>query len=71
MAGSCLGGLMAVVEPESAPIGPAAATPLPTPTPATAATTAASMVDLKGLANPEKFDGTDEHWLDWKASFRS
>eukprot|EP00972_Heterocapsa_arctica_P100591 14832311-Heterocapsa_arctica.AAC.1 len=34
-------------------------------------TTAASMVDLKGLARPEKFDGTDEKWLDWKASFRS
>eukprot|EP00972_Heterocapsa_arctica_P051410 7562305-Heterocapsa_arctica.AAC.1 len=29
------------------------------------------MVDLKGLARPEKFDGTDEHWLEWKSSFRS
>eukprot|EP00972_Heterocapsa_arctica_P051333 7550918-Heterocapsa_arctica.AAC.1 len=29
------------------------------------------MVDLKGLARPEKFDGTDEQWLDWKATFCS
>eukprot|EP00972_Heterocapsa_arctica_P062890 9277139-Heterocapsa_arctica.AAC.1 len=29
------------------------------------------MVDLKGLAKPEKFDGTNDHWLEWKANFRS
>eukprot|EP00972_Heterocapsa_arctica_P075318 11111048-Heterocapsa_arctica.AAC.1 len=29
------------------------------------------MIDLKGLARPEKFDGLDEHWLEWKDSFRS
>eukprot|EP00972_Heterocapsa_arctica_P087541 12909366-Heterocapsa_arctica.AAC.1 len=38
------------------------------PTPASAA---ASMVDLKGLARPEKFDGTDEHWLEWKFTFKT
>eukprot|EP00972_Heterocapsa_arctica_P080011 11790330-Heterocapsa_arctica.AAC.1 len=27
--------------------------------------TAASMIDLKGLARPEKFDGLDDHWLEW------
>eukprot|EP00972_Heterocapsa_arctica_P095123 14029486-Heterocapsa_arctica.AAC.1 len=29
------------------------------------------MIDLKGLARPEKFDGMDKHWLEWKDSFRS
>eukprot|EP00972_Heterocapsa_arctica_P010399 1530034-Heterocapsa_arctica.AAC.1 len=29
------------------------------------------MIDLKGLARPEKFDGMDEHWLEWKDFFRS
>eukprot|EP00972_Heterocapsa_arctica_P014965 2205973-Heterocapsa_arctica.AAC.1 len=72
LAGSYLGGLVhAVVEPGSDPIGPAAATSLPTPTATTAANTAASMVNLKGLARPEKFDDADEHWLEWKANFRS
>eukprot|EP00972_Heterocapsa_arctica_P061725 9102663-Heterocapsa_arctica.AAC.1 len=28
--------------------------------------TAASMVNLKNLARPEHFDGSDEKWLDWK-----
>eukprot|EP00972_Heterocapsa_arctica_P025073 3694339-Heterocapsa_arctica.AAC.1 len=61
MAGSYLGGLTidALAEPEVAPPGPAAAAAAPT----TATTTATSTVDLKGLARPEKFDGTDEHWL--------
>eukprot|EP00972_Heterocapsa_arctica_P086278 12717709-Heterocapsa_arctica.AAC.1 len=58
---------MAVVEPEPAPTGPAAAAP----SPAMATTTPASIVDLKGLARPEKFDGSDEHWLMWKSNFRS
>eukprot|EP00972_Heterocapsa_arctica_P055944 8251526-Heterocapsa_arctica.AAC.1 len=57
----------ALAEPEVAPPGPAAAVAAPT----TSTTTASSMVDLKGLARPEKFDGTDEHWLEWKSSFRS
>eukprot|EP00972_Heterocapsa_arctica_P016395 2418126-Heterocapsa_arctica.AAC.1 len=29
------------------------------------------MVDLKGLARPEKFDGTDERWLEWKFTFKT
>eukprot|EP00972_Heterocapsa_arctica_P081688 12040461-Heterocapsa_arctica.AAC.1 len=32
---------------------------------------AASMVDLKGLARPEHFDGSDEKWLDWKYGFKN
>ena len=31
----------------------------------------ASLLDLKGLARPEKFDGSDEHWLYWKEGFQS
>ena len=31
----------------------------------------ASLLDLKGLARPEKFDGSDEHWLDWREGFQS
>ena len=31
----------------------------------------ANLLDLKGLARPEKFDGSDEHWLDWKEGFQS
>ncbi len=29
------------------------------------------IVDLKGLARPEKFDGLDTSWLEWKSNFRS
>eukprot|EP00972_Heterocapsa_arctica_P100965 14882044-Heterocapsa_arctica.AAC.1 len=29
------------------------------------------MVDLKGLARPEHFDGSDEKWLDWKYGFKN
>ena len=28
-------------------------------------------MDFKGLARLEKFDGSDEHWLDWKEGFQS
>eukprot|EP00972_Heterocapsa_arctica_P078937 11640310-Heterocapsa_arctica.AAC.1 len=31
----------------------------------------ASMVDLKGLARPEHFDGSEEKWLDWKYGFKN
>eukprot|EP00972_Heterocapsa_arctica_P024471 3610973-Heterocapsa_arctica.AAC.1 len=31
----------------------------------------ASMIDLKGLAQPEKFDGLHDHWLEWKDFYRS
>ena len=33
--------------------------------------TAASMIDLKGIARPQLFDGKDEHWADWKYNFRN
>ena len=33
--------------------------------------TAASMIDLKGIARPQLFDGKDEHWADWKFNFRN
>eukprot|EP00972_Heterocapsa_arctica_P090640 13373324-Heterocapsa_arctica.AAC.1 len=29
------------------------------------------MVDLKGLARPEKFDGSDDNWLEWKFTFKT
>eukprot|EP00972_Heterocapsa_arctica_P047449 6997030-Heterocapsa_arctica.AAC.1 len=29
------------------------------------------MIDLKGLARPQPFDGSDEKWLDWKYSFKN
>ena len=55
--------LAAVVEPtETQPS--ASASGFPTPA-------AASMVDLKGLARPEPFDGSDDAWLDWKYGFRN
>ena len=31
----------------------------------------AKLLDLKGLAKPEKFDGLDEHGLDWREGFQS
>ncbi len=30
-----------------------------------------ALVDLKGLAKPTPFDGTDEKWNDWSFRFRS
>eukprot|EP00972_Heterocapsa_arctica_P051368 7555480-Heterocapsa_arctica.AAC.1 len=53
---------MGAIAEEVPPTAPAATTP---------ATTAASMIDLKGLARPEKFDGTDEHGLEWKFAFKT
>eukprot|EP00972_Heterocapsa_arctica_P026378 3883907-Heterocapsa_arctica.AAC.1 len=52
---SYAGRLMAAIAEEVPPtVSTATATP---------ATTAASMVDFKNLARPEKFDGSDEHYL--------
>ena len=56
--------IAAVVEPTT----PSAPDVVP---PTLPGVTAASMVDLKGLARPEKFDGTDERWLEWKFTFKT
>eukprot|EP00972_Heterocapsa_arctica_P100808 14861264-Heterocapsa_arctica.AAC.1 len=68
IADSYAGRLMAAIAKatDAPPMASTATAGLPTP-----ATTAASMVDLKGLARPEKFDGTDEHWLEWKFTFKT
>eukprot|EP00972_Heterocapsa_arctica_P098921 14595805-Heterocapsa_arctica.AAC.1 len=33
--------------------------------------TAAQMIDLKDLARPQSFDGSDEKWLAWKYGFKN
>ena len=53
----------AIVEPDPGPTQPGLAPGLTFP--------GASLLDLKGLARPEKFDGSDERWLDWKEGFQS
>eukprot|EP00972_Heterocapsa_arctica_P035134 5173246-Heterocapsa_arctica.AAC.1 len=56
--------MAAIAEPTPVPATYSAMPPIP-------GLTAASMIDFKGLARPEKFDGMEEHWLEWKDSFRS
>ena len=53
----------AIVRPEAEPAPPNLAPGLSFP--------GASLLDLKGLARPEKFDGSDDRWLDWKEGFLS
>eukprot|EP00972_Heterocapsa_arctica_P084408 12433814-Heterocapsa_arctica.AAC.1 len=56
--------MAAIVEPTPVPAADSAMPPIP-------GLTAASMIDLKGLTRPEKFDGMDDHWLEWKDSLCS
>eukprot|EP00972_Heterocapsa_arctica_P089894 13260380-Heterocapsa_arctica.AAC.1 len=64
LAGSFGGRMIAAVVDPPGTLPSASASGVPT-------MTAASTVDLKGLARPKHFDGSDEKWLDWKYGFKN